>query len=424
MIRTSKQLKIAVALLFIFILGWGFYHDDIFIQITFLLSLLILFSLFWAIFSAIGIDVFRKSRYSRQKAGDYFEEKIEVINRSPFWHLLVEITDLTPEKGFRASRIISSIGPHQSRLYNSRQYLEKRGMIYLGPFKVTTGDPFRFFYKEKKFERRNRLFVLPYYEQITPNSYQFGQLSGGISLQRPSLETSTHAAGIREFQPGDPLNRIHWPSSMKRNRLIVKEFDQNPHGSVWIFLDAQKEVNVKSSADPLEGDAAQWDFKKQKSYELPRVTFEYAVSITASLTDFFIHQGRQVGFCHSGKQTHLIPAEKGERQMSKILDLLCQVRANGEIPIFPFIESNIAYQNPGNMVILITTSKASMLQQLADLVKRKALNPLFIILNTSSFDNNQEDYKETIQHLEIKSIPAVDFLYGNSIKNILQNVIA
>ena len=103
MIRISKQLRIAVALLLLFILGWGFYHDDIFIQITFLLSLLILFSLFWAIFSANGIDIFRKSRYSRQKAGDFFEEKIEVINRSFFWHLLVEITDLTPEKGFRAS---------------------------------------------------------------------------------------------------------------------------------------------------------------------------------------------------------------------------------------------------------------------------------------------------------------------------------
>jgi uncharacterized protein (DUF58 family) len=422
MIRISKQLKSAVALLLFFILGWGFYHDDIFLQTTFLLSLLILFSFSWALFSAVGIDVVRKSRYSRQKAGDFFEERIEVINRSPFWHLLVEITDLTPEKGFRASRIISSIGPHQSRLYNSRQYLEKRGMIYLGPFKITTGDPFRFFYKEKKLERRNRLFVLPYYEDIIPISFQFGQLSGGISLQRPSLETTSHAASIREFQPGDPLNRIHWPSSMKRNRLIVKEFDQNPQGSVWIFLDAQKEVNVKSSTDPLEGDVDQWDFKRQRSYELPRDTFEYAVSITASITDFFIRQGRQVGFCHSGKQTQLIPAEKGERQMLKILDLLCQVRANGEIPLFPFIESNIAYQNPGNIVILITTSKASMLQQLADLIRRKALNPLFIILNAPSFENNQQD-NEIIQQLEIKSIPAVDFLYGNSIKNVLKNVI-
>ena len=423
MIRTNKQLRIAIAFLFIFILGWGFYHDDIFIQITLLLSLLILFSLFWALFSAVGIDVFRKSRYSRQKAGEFFEERIEVINRSPFANLLVEIIDLTPEKGFRASRIISSIGPHQSRLYNSRQYLEKRGMIYMGPFKITTGDPFRFFYKEKNIERRNRIFVLPYYEQITPISYQFGQLSGGVSLQRPSLETTTHAAGIREFQPGDPLNRIHWPSSLKRNRLIVKEFDQNPHGSVWIFLDAQKEVNVKSSADPLEGDAIQWNFKRQNSYKLPRDTFEYAVSITASLTDFFIHQGRQVGFCHSGKQTHLIPAEKGERQMSKILDLLCQVKANGEIPLFPFIESNIVYQNPGNIVILITTSKARMLQQLADLVKRKALNPLFIILDASSFENNQDD-NQIIHELKIENIPTVDFSYGNSIKDILQNIVA
>lgn len=257
MIRINKQFSIAFIILILFFLGWRFYYDDIFIKITFLLVLLILFSLFWTIFSAVGIDVYRKSRYSRQRAGDFFEERIEVINHSPFWHFLVEISDLTTEKEFRASRIISSLGPHQSRIYNSRQYLEKRGIIHLGPIKITTGDPFKLFYKEKIVKRKNRLYVQPYYEELNPAAFHFGQLSGGTSLQHPSIETTTHAAGIREFQPGDPLQRIHWPSSMKRNRLIVKEFDQNPYGSVWIFLDAQSDVNIKSADDLIEKDENQ-----------------------------------------------------------------------------------------------------------------------------------------------------------------------
>jgi uncharacterized protein (DUF58 family) len=421
MLRTSKQLRTAVALLSIFIIGWAYSYDDIFIRVTLLVFFLILFSFFWALFSASGLDIFRKSRYSRLMAGEFFEEKIEVINRSPFWHLLLEISDLTIEKSFRASRVISSIGPYQSRFYHSRQYLEKRGIIYLGPIKISTSDPFKLFYKEKRFERRNRLYILPYYEQINPAAYHFGQLSGGVNLQHPSLETTTHAAGIREYQPGDPLNRIHWPGSMKRNRLIVKEFDQNPQGSVWIFLDAQKGINVGINDDLSEQDAPEWHFQKQKPYHLPRDSFEYAVSITASLANYFILQGRQVGFCHSGKRTELIPAEKGERQISKILDLLCPVQEDGDIPLFPFIESNISYQNPGNMIILITSSKAKKLNELADLLRRKALNPLFIILDTHSFDNQISD-GQTIHQLKLDNIPTFKFIYGNTIKNILQDM--
>ena len=67
---------------------------------------------------------------------------------------------------------------------------------------------------------------------------------GGNSLRKPSLETTPHAAGIREYYPGDPLNRIHWLSSLKRNQIMVKEFDQDPQASVWKYLDAQKEIGL------------------------------------------------------------------------------------------------------------------------------------------------------------------------------------
>lgn len=423
MIKTNLRSKIIFGLLLFTILGWILYYDDIFVQLSFLFSLIIIFSFFWTVFSTSGIDVFRKSRYPRQKVGEYFEENIEVINKSPLWHFLLEISDQSSDKNFSVSRILSSLGPHQSRFYSTYQYLEKRGTIQLGPMKVKAGDPFGFFQTEKNIKRKNSLFVLPFFSAIERFPIHFGQMSGGISLQRPALDTTPHAAGIREYHPGDPLNRIHWPSSMKRNRLIVKEFDQNPHGSIWIFLDSQKDVNVQERILQTETrPAGYWKFEKKRDYQLPRDTFEYSVSIAASLTDFFIREGRQVGFFHSGKYAELVPAEKGERQSSKILDILTHVQADGDIPINAFVESNLSFQNPGNMIILITTSAAVGLPHLSALVKQKALYPLFVIMNSSSF-NNSKDEKKLYQLLQKESLPFVEISYGSPIKDLLQSVL-
>jgi uncharacterized protein (DUF58 family) len=420
MIIINSRSKIVLGLLLLTIIGWIYYHDDIFIQLTALFSSFLLFSFIWTLFATSGIDVIRKSRFPRQKVGEYFEENIEVINHSSFWHFLLEVSDLSGDKHFRVSRIIASLGPHQSRFYNTYQYLEKRGMVQLGPLKVSAGDPFGFFLSKKSIQRRNSLFVLPFYYSFENIPVHFGQLSGGSSLQHSALDATPHAAGIREYYPGDPLNRIHWPSSMKRNRLIVKEFDQNPQGSVWIFLDSQKEINFNTSEIQSEFKPERfWRFDKKRSYQLPREPFEYSVSIAASLTDFFIREGRQVGFFDSGKRSDLIPAEKGERQISKILDILTHIQADGELPIRPFVESNIYFQNPGNMIIVITTSAAVELQYLASLIKQKGLNPFFVILNIPSLNQGKED-KRIYQQLKAEKIPVVEIRYGSSIKESLE----
>jgi uncharacterized protein (DUF58 family) len=46
-----------------------------------------------------------------------------------------------------------------------------------------------------------------------------------------------HAVGIREYLPSDPMKRIHWPSTARRGRFMVKEFEQPQAKRVVILLD-------------------------------------------------------------------------------------------------------------------------------------------------------------------------------------------
>ncbi len=64
-----------------------------------------------------------------------------------------------------------------------------------------------------------------------------GALLGDISVRRwivddPPLMT----IGIREYTGNEPERYIHWPSSMKHNKLMVKNFDFTTDNSVLIAL--------------------------------------------------------------------------------------------------------------------------------------------------------------------------------------------
>ena len=56
------------------------------------------------------------------------------------------------------------------------------------------------------------------------------------------------AAGVREYSPGDPLSRVHWPTTVRRDKLMVKEFDEDSQSSVWLLLDAQKGKYFRANA--------------------------------------------------------------------------------------------------------------------------------------------------------------------------------
>ena len=63
-----------------------------------------------------------------------------------------------------------------------------------------------------------------------------GQVSGGDALRRRTHYVTTNVAGVRDYVPGDSFNRIHWPSTARTNRLIVKEFELDPLSDVWLML--------------------------------------------------------------------------------------------------------------------------------------------------------------------------------------------
>ena len=131
-----------------------------------------------------------------------------------------------------------------------------------------------------------------------------GILPGGKALRRKTQEVTPHAAGVREYAPGDSLSRIHWPITVRKDKFMVKEFDQDPQADVWIFLDGEKLVQSKLP-DPPQPKLiySLWALGQEYHVTLPQDTFEYAVSVAASIAHYFLKRGEAVGLACAGQTT-------------------------------------------------------------------------------------------------------------------------
>lgn len=422
MIKTNTNFWYTVGIFVITLSAWIIYKDAIFHRLTLLIGLIIISCFIWALFSVIGIDVERSAKNPRQKVGDYFEERFTITNKLSFWHFNLLVEDYSKLEGQLNSRIISYLGPKQVRTFNTFTLLTKRGSTSLGPTVIKSCDPLNLFNARKENNKCMPLLIYPYLVELIKFPEPPGLLTGGKSLKKASMDTMPHAAGIREYSAGDPLKRIHWPSTLRKNKFMVKEFDQDPQSSIWIFLDSHFQMHYKNEItsnkliNPLE-----WAFRKKNLYSLPQDTYEYAISIAASIANYYIKQERLTGFSAAGKVITHLSAEKGFRQLAKILETLAFLQPDGDLRLLGLIQAEAKNLSKGTTIILISTSAEKEIELCAESIRQRGLIPILIILDIHSFleIDNTRNNPENMPELKSNNIMVK---YGDDIKNRLESI--
>lgn len=359
----------------------------IYYRLIYVCFLLIAGSYVWTHYSVKGVQVRRTARLLRQQVGQIFIEQFEVLNQSPLIRIWLEIEDLTPMSGKNGSTVMSWLGPNQRRMYATHTQLHERGLFPLGPTKITSGDPFGLFTNSKLIPAIDNLVVLPYLARIQVLPSPAGFLAGGRVTGRKSLETTPQAMGVRDYQPGDSLNQIHWRTTARKGQLMVKEFDQDPRADVWIFLDAEKRNHVKEPDQRLETDplAPIWRMGREKNILLAPDSFEYSISAAGSIADYYIDQGRAVGYASYGQALTVLSAETGGRQHSRILDHLAFVQCEGRMDLLGLVQAQAPNLVRGSIVVLITTTGNHNIPYLVDALLHWRMSPVLIIADLTSF---------------------------------------
>ncbi len=139
--------------------------------------------------------------------------------------------------------------------------------------------------------------------------------------------------GVREYTPGDSIRYIHWRSSARAGRLLVKEFETGSHAAVGFV--------IQRSAGSEHGIGG-------------NTTLERMCSNTAYMTERMLRNGAQVLFPTLEEGTRASPSPH-ERQQ-EILATLAGIEADRSEKISEeVLRAGMSLQNGSMLYIIIST---------------------------------------------------------------------
>ena len=112
----------------------------------------------------------------------------------------------------------------------------RRGVIPVGPASTIQGDPLGLIRRTVNWTEVTELFVHP--RTVALDSLGAGllrDLEGSVTEEQSMSDLAFHA--LRDYQPGDDRRYIHWRSSAKAGRLLVRQFLDTRRSHVCVVVD-------------------------------------------------------------------------------------------------------------------------------------------------------------------------------------------
>jgi uncharacterized protein (DUF58 family) len=302
----------------------------------------------------------------------------------------LEVNDESNLPGHHAGFVVSNLTPGSERGWSVRTTCQERGRFTLGPIMVASGDPFGLFRLSRKIPATSTIVVYPGTVELRMFPLPMGHLPGGDALRRRTHYITTNASGVREYAPGDSFNRIHWPSTAKRDRLIVKEFELDPLADVWVILDMYRGAHHDAGTFQWRQQLQELDrqppwVRRPRRLNLPPSTEEYAVTAAASIAQYFLRRDRALGLAAVGQRREIIQADRGERQLNKILETLAVLRAEGQFPLQEILMAEAMGLPRGTTLIAVSASVDTRWPTMARHLDRSGLNIVAVLIDPESF---------------------------------------
>ncbi len=174
----------------------------------------------------------------RVVVGEPATGRIVVTNeaRTPMLPILVELP-----VGLSAARfVLPPLTPGTAHEELFVVPTSRRGVIQVGPATTVQGDPLGLMRRTLTWTERTELFVHP--RTVALESLGAGllrDLEGSTTEDVSMSDLAFHA--LREYQPGDDRRYIHWRSSAKAGRLLVRQFLDTRRSHVSIIVDPDPE---------------------------------------------------------------------------------------------------------------------------------------------------------------------------------------
>jgi uncharacterized protein (DUF58 family) len=137
------------------------------------------------------------------------------------------------------------------RVYRGTYVLERvpRGRYVVQEARATIDDPFGLARSEVELAAGGSLLVYPrlkVLERLFSESGAHAQDGRRLLLRRPA---GFDLHSVREYEQGESLRKVHWPTTARRGQLMVKELEDAPRDEIAVILDAVGDAVAGESFD-------------------------------------------------------------------------------------------------------------------------------------------------------------------------------
>lgn len=299
-------------------------------------------------------------------AGDPLRETFTLTNVSWLPVLWAHVQDRSAVPGYRIDRV-ETVGANGERIWHTEGTCQRRGVFRLGPWDVELTTPLGFFRVVQHYPIVTTLMVYPRASFLPNLDLPRGRAPGRSSSTARATEETLLVGEVRPYVPGDPLRRVAWRATARYNQLMVREFDREPSGDLWLILDLDAQVQAGQQAE---------------------ATQEYAVILAASLAGRFLRQGerRAVGLLAGGRNPTVLPPARGSVQLWRILRALAEAESAPGQPLAALLARAGPSLGSGRTLVLITPAQdPAWVAPLLPLMARGNA-PTVVLLDATTFD--------------------------------------
>lgn len=130
-----------------------------------------------------------------------------------------------------------------------------RGVVRVGPVTTVRSDPIGLLRREHAFDDVHEVFVHPRTVGLPSTSAGLMRdLEGNATRRLVDADMSFHA--IREYVPGDSRRQVHWKSTAKTGRLMVRQYEESRRSRMAVVLAAATQEYADADEYELAVSAA------------------------------------------------------------------------------------------------------------------------------------------------------------------------
>lgn len=251
---------------------------------------LILLTRFFVGYSSERLLARRRCNRLTAYIGDKVAVVVEIENDSRLPVPWVLLEDLLPRRslvyspphlGVTGERMqLSMFKPRTKKSLLYQLTCNRRGYYQLGPLILETGDLFGLFRRYRVVSEPHFLLVYPKVIPLEGFDLASQRPIGEVRMTYRLYEDPTRIAGVRAYERGDPLNRVHWKATARTGVLHSKVCEPSTVAGATLL------VNLHQAAhDPRHEP----------------VRSELAITAAASIANAMYELGQQVGLVTNGR---------------------------------------------------------------------------------------------------------------------------